>query len=73
MQEEIEGKKRNNIGRLDVKEEKDEVEVGIARGEERKGNRTWVGYSKMKIGEQWSKRDEGEVVLRDGKETVRRI
>lgn len=42
----------------------------IARNEERKGKRVWIGYGRIRIEEQW-RWDEEEKVLRDGKGNVR--
>lgn len=37
----------------------------IARREERRGRKVWVGYGKIRIHEQWWRWDKGEEVLRD--------
>lgn len=42
----------------------------IARREERKGEKVWIGYGRIRIGEQWWKWDEEEV-LKDGRGKVR--
>ncbi|EZA61670.1 hypothetical protein X777_10502 [Ooceraea biroi] len=39
----------------------------IAREEERKGRRVWIGYGRIRIEEQWWKWDESEEVLKDEK------
>lgn len=38
----------------------------IARIEEREGKRTWIGYGRIRIEEQWWRWDEEEEVLKDG-------
>ncbi|EZA62843.1 hypothetical protein X777_01158 [Ooceraea biroi] len=38
----------------------------IAREEERKGRKVWIGYGKIRIDNQWWRWDEVEEVLRDG-------
>ena len=42
----------------------------IARTEEEKGNRVWLGYGRIRIGESWWRWDEKEV-LKNEKEEVR--
>ena len=37
-----------------------------------KGERTWVGQGRIKIGEKWWKWDEEEEVLKDGNGRVRK-
>lgn len=37
----------------------------IARIEERRGNRVWVSYGKIRINEQWWRWDEEEEMLKD--------
>lgn len=44
----------------------------IAREEERREIKVWVGYGKIRIGEQWWTRDEREIVLRGIRGTIRR-
>jgi len=39
----------------------------IARMEEKKGNKVWVGYGRIKIAEQWWRWDEEEEILVDGR------
>lgn len=43
----------------------------IARKEERKGRRVWVGYGRIKIDEQWWSWDEEEEILKDGRGNIR--
>ncbi|EZA56067.1 hypothetical protein X777_03894 [Ooceraea biroi] len=43
----------------------------IAREEERKGKRVWIGYGRIRIEEQWWKWDENEEVLKDEKGRIR--
>jgi len=45
----------------------------IAKKEEKEGRKIWIGYGKIRIGEQWWRWDEREEVLRDGKGNVRRL
>lgn len=42
----------------------------IARNEEKRSKRVWVGYGKMKIDGDWWSWDEGKEVLRDGRGKV---
>jgi len=39
----------------------------IARTEERKGSKVWLEYGRIKIEEQWWRRNEEEEILVDGK------
>lgn len=43
----------------------------IAREEERMGNKVWLRYGKIRIGEQWWRWDEREEVLKDGRGNLR--
>lgn len=43
----------------------------IARYEERKRNKVWIGYGKIRVGKQWWRWDEEEEVLRDGRGNIR--
>lgn len=46
---------------------KDEMKEEIAREEEGKGRKVWVGYGKIRIDEKWWRWDEEEEELRDGR------
>lgn len=43
----------------------------LAKNEERRGRRVWIGYGRIRIGEKWWRWDEEEGVLRDGKGNIR--
>lgn len=43
----------------------------IAREEERRGNRVWMGYGRIRINEHWWRWDKMAEVLKDGKGNIR--
>ncbi|XP_050452132.1 coiled-coil domain-containing protein 70-like [Cataglyphis hispanica] len=45
---------------------------GIAREEEKKGRKVWIGYGKIRIDEKWWRWDEEEEVLKDGKGNLKK-
>lgn len=44
----------------------------IAKEKERKGNKVWIGYGKIRIEEQWWKWDEEIEVLKDSRDNIRK-